>query len=88
MILMQDRIDARPERQRISVVIPHLNQPEFLARCLASLAAGTRPPDEVIVVDNGSHELPETERGAPTAGSSCRSGGQIYHRCSYCQNTA
>lgn len=48
--------EARP---RISVVIPHLNQPEHLARCLAALAAGTRAPDEVIVVDNGSRELPE-----------------------------
>ena len=46
-------------RPRISVVIPHLNQPDFLARCLASLAAGTRAPDEVIVVDNGSRDLPE-----------------------------
>lgn len=44
---------------RISVVIPHLNQPEMLARCLASLAENTRPPDEVIVVDNGSDVLPE-----------------------------
>jgi glycosyltransferase involved in cell wall biosynthesis len=44
---------------RISVVIPHLNQPDYLARCLASLAAGTRAPDEVIVVDNGSATLPE-----------------------------
>lgn len=43
----------------ISVVIPHLNQPQMLARCLASLAAGQRPPDEVIVVDNGSSSLPE-----------------------------
>lgn len=43
---------------RISVVIPHLNQPDDLARCLASLAGGTRPPDEVIVVDNGSVTLP------------------------------
>ena len=43
----------------ISVVIPHLNQPEHLARCLASLAAGTRAPAEVIVVDNGSAALPE-----------------------------
>lgn len=43
----------------ISVVIPHLNQPEALARCLASLAAGTRRPDEIIVVDNGSHALPQ-----------------------------
>ena len=44
---------------RLSVVIPHLNQPQLLARCLAALAAGTRPPDEVIVVDNGSGALPE-----------------------------
>jgi glycosyltransferase involved in cell wall biosynthesis len=42
----------------ISVVIPHLNQPQMLARCLASLAAGLRMPDEIIVVDNGSAQLP------------------------------
>lgn len=48
-----------PTHQTISVVIPHLNQPQMLARCLASLAAGRRRPDEVIVVDNGSAELPE-----------------------------
>ena len=51
--------DASPSGPRISVVIPHLNQPEMLARCLASLAAGTRRPDEVVVVDNGSREMPE-----------------------------
>jgi GT2 family glycosyltransferase len=44
---------------RISVVIPHLNQPEHLARCLASLYAGARLPDEVFVVDNGSTEMPQ-----------------------------
>ena len=43
---------------RISVVIPHLNQPDMLGRCLASLAAGVRVPDEIIVVDNGSASLP------------------------------
>ena len=43
----------------ISVVIPHLNQPEALARCLASLARGLRRPDEIFVVDNGSAVLPE-----------------------------
>lgn len=43
---------------KISVVIPHLNQPDMLARCLASLTDNTRPPDEVIVVDNGSDTLP------------------------------
>ncbi len=44
----------------ISVIIPHLNQPEFLARCLASLAAqtGDVPSVEIFVVDNGSQELP------------------------------
>jgi glycosyltransferase involved in cell wall biosynthesis len=57
-----NRSDAEPQGfapERISVVIPHLNQPDFLDRCLASLASGTRPPDEVIVVDNGSHSLPQ-----------------------------
>lgn len=44
---------------RISVVIPHLNQAQALAACLASLAAGRRRPDEVIVVDNGSAALPD-----------------------------
>lgn len=44
---------------RISVIIPHLNQPEALARCLASLLAGRRRPDEVFVVDNGSGSLPD-----------------------------
>ena len=44
---------------RIAVVIPHLNQPAMLARCLAALGAGHEAPDEVVVVDNGSHELPE-----------------------------
>lgn len=44
---------------KISVVIPHLNQPAMLARCLASLVAGQRAPDEIIVVDNGSSHLPQ-----------------------------
>ena len=48
-----------PEALKISVVIPHLNQPEALARCLASLLAGQRRADEITVVDNGSATLPE-----------------------------
>ena len=43
----------------ISVVIPHLNQPDMLDRCLAALMGGRRRPDEVIVVDNGSDSPPE-----------------------------
>ena len=43
----------------ISVVIPHLGQPELLCRCLRSLAGQQgAPPFEVLVVDNGSAELP------------------------------
>lgn len=47
-----------PHGPRIAVIIPHLNQPQMLARCLESLMAGHRRPDELIVVDNGSVELP------------------------------
>lgn len=45
----------------VSVIIPHFNQPEFLAKCLASLprpGEGGAPVYEVLVVDNGSRELP------------------------------
>lgn len=45
----------------ISVIIPHLNQPDMLEACLASLDRQSlgRPVFEVIVVDNGSISLPE-----------------------------
>lgn len=40
----------------VSVVIPVLDDAAHLRRCLASLAAQTRPADEVVVVDNGSSD--------------------------------
>ena len=45
----------------ISVVVPHLNQPEALDACLSSLAAQSlaRSYFEIIVVDNGSAFIPE-----------------------------
>jgi glycosyltransferase involved in cell wall biosynthesis len=43
----------------ISVIIPHLNQPDMLKRCLTSLMEGRRLPDEIIVVDNGSAVMPQ-----------------------------
>ena len=45
---------------RLGIVIPHLNQPEFLRHCLQSLAPqiAAHPGVEVVVVDNGSHQLP------------------------------
>lgn len=50
---------ATDDHPTLSVVIPHLNQPDFLRRCLASITAGRRQPDEIIVVDNGSAAMPE-----------------------------
>lgn len=44
----------------ISVVIPHFNMPEALARCLASVTAQrVDGPVEIIVVDNGSTITPD-----------------------------
>jgi glycosyltransferase involved in cell wall biosynthesis len=45
---------------RLSVVIPHYNDPAALATCLAALAAQRNDgvPFEVLVVDNGSAEPP------------------------------
>ena len=39
---------------RISVVIPAYNASAFLPRCLKSIFAQTLPPDEIIVIDDGS----------------------------------
>jgi GT2 family glycosyltransferase len=46
---------------RVSIIIPHLNQPDFLGRCLAALApqVEAEPGADVIVVDNGSRQMPE-----------------------------
>jgi glycosyltransferase involved in cell wall biosynthesis len=44
----------------VSIIIPHLNQPEALARCLESLVAQqcSEGSLEIIVVDNGSRTSP------------------------------
>lgn len=42
------------DRKSLSVIIVSYNTRDLLARCLASVAAEPRPPDEVIVVDNAS----------------------------------
>jgi glycosyltransferase involved in cell wall biosynthesis len=45
-------------RLRVSVVICTRNRPDDLAACLASLAAQTRRPDEVVVVDASDGDDP------------------------------
>lgn len=42
------------EPATVTVAVAHYNHDRFLPRALASLAAQTRPPDEVIVLDDGS----------------------------------
>jgi len=51
----------------VSVVIPARNDAEMLARCLASLDAQHRRPDEIVVVDNGSTD--DTRAVAEAAGA-------------------
>lgn len=51
----------------MSVVIPARNDAEMLARCLESLAAQHRRPDEIVVVDNGSDD--DTAAVARAAGA-------------------
>nr|WP_201470627.1 glycosyltransferase family 2 protein [Microbacterium hydrocarbonoxydans] len=43
-----------PSPQTVAVVIPARDDARLLARCLDALSEQTRPPDEVIVVDDGS----------------------------------
>lgn len=40
--------------ETISVIVPVYNGADLLPACLAALHAQTRPPDEIIVVDDGS----------------------------------
>ncbi|WP_341213302.1 glycosyltransferase [uncultured Limimaricola sp.] len=48
----------RPAAMPISIVIPHLNQPEALERGLRALVPQLAEQDEIIIVDNGSGQLP------------------------------
>ncbi|HRI55746.1 MAG TPA: glycosyltransferase, partial [Anaerolineae bacterium] len=41
---------------RVSVICTVLNEAEAVGRLLDSLAAQSRPPDEVIIVDGGSSD--------------------------------
>jgi glycosyltransferase involved in cell wall biosynthesis len=52
------------ENTRTSVIIPAYNAADTIGRCLEALDGQTRPPDEIIVVDDGS-----TDTTAQVAGT-------------------
>jgi len=64
----QSFVPANAFAGRVSVVVCTRDRPEQLARCLAALPQQSRPPDEVIVVDNASR-TDETRRVAENAGA-------------------
>lgn len=41
-------------RVRVSAIVPSYNRRELLRECLGSMLSQTRPPDEIVVVDDGS----------------------------------
>ncbi len=51
-----DRRGAGAIVTKISVYIPAYNVGEFLARSIESLQAQTIPPDEILVIDDGSRD--------------------------------
>lgn len=48
------RVARSSEPATVTVAVAHYNHDRFLPGALASLATQTRPPDEVIVIDDGS----------------------------------
>src|SRR5260370_36723360 len=54
---------SRPEK-RLTVVIPHFNQKDFLPRAVASVLEGETRQIEIIIVDDGSTDDSEPTLGA------------------------
>ena len=58
-----DLAPAGAARRTVSVVVAHYEQQAALDRTLAALGRQTRPPDEVVVADDGSHRAPVVPPG-------------------------
>lgn len=55
--------ETAPDRPSVAVVITTYDHAHFLETALRSTLTQTVPPDEVIVVDDGSHDHPEEVTG-------------------------
>ena len=69
-VAVQPGLPPAYNSMRTSIIILALNQLEHTRKCLDSLAAHTRPPHEIIFVDNGSTDgtiefLRQWQTGAP-----------------------
>lgn len=69
--------DLKPVDSRVSVIIPSYNRARFLPATLDSVYAQTRPPFEVILVDDGS----EDEAVVRVCADYDR---LVYHRTAHC----
>src|SRR5436189_3417 len=49
-----DQNESPPPEKRLTVVIPHFNQKDFLPRAVASILHGETGEIEIIIVDDGS----------------------------------
>ena len=58
-----DLAPAGAPRRTVSVVVAHYEQQAALDRTLAALGRQTRPPDEVVVADDGSRRAPVVPPG-------------------------
>ncbi len=58
-----DLAPAGAPRRTVSVVVAHYEQQAELDRTLAALQRQTRPPDEVVVADDGSRKAPVVPDG-------------------------
>ena len=53
-------MNTKNTRGLASIIVPCWNQLEFTRQCMAALKSHTRPPWELIVIDNGSTDPTDT----------------------------
>jgi GT2 family glycosyltransferase len=64
-VVAEDARRAEPRQAGISAIVVNHRRYDLLADCLASLTRSTRPPDEILVVDNASDVAQLNAVGAP-----------------------